>query len=422
MRSKVLPLLAILCVVAFLPTAYKLYLNVKHVSFQRIVHQGLTIFPVPEVIPLHKISRNDLFDLKLKKECNMDAFLLLNCEDGFNNQVICLMDALAFGNTLDRTVVLPTVNVFRANNPLVQDEIGENDFSRYFDVQTWRQHGLCAISRTDFFEIRKQKLGRDDKPVINFGYRLNHTDARFTPHYHKDMQEAFNRHFDVTDKTYLINSTSYSTDKSILKSFGGKTSTLPNELDLLFIPLMYQEYDFMNNRNYFISMYNVLFKSLKTNLVREAERFIANKEKGLGGEKYISIHIRRGDWWMDQCIREQKLNSIERCYPSVSHIERVMKNLLAVTGAKFVFILTNDATELLPLKEVLPIRMYGDMGRMFTGQTTEVFTDPTEQLIVDMLIAAKSQYFVGNLWSTFSLFIYHQRLLLKQELATTLWW
>jgi hypothetical protein len=413
---------------ALLPLCFKLYWDAihehKHKSLLATLTEGLGPPSMKYIIPFAKVAQSEVKIFQMSTTCNNSAFLLLNCEDGFNNQVVCIMDAMAFGKALNRTVVIPKVNIFSANNPLAIDGT-RTDFSNYFNVALWRSHGLCAITMDDFLEMRK-KTGKTDKPKITQPYRLHHLDTRFMPVYFPDIKEAFEKDVTVSGTTITIDSSSYLNDSEIVSLLRDHRSSPLDELDLFFLEIMYLEYNFVANPKYFASVYGVMFNSILPNITEQVLNFISNVEHGLAGSKYIAMHIRRGEWWHDQCTREQKnhTSDYDHCNPSLQRIESIMQNMIEITDAKFVFVLTNDATELAPLKDKIPIRLFGDMVKLFSGGNAieKSTSDQTEQLIIDMLIAAHANYFVGNLWSTFSGFIHHQRSLLGHDDRTSLWW
>ncbi|KAJ3288265.1 hypothetical protein HDU79_004991 [Rhizoclosmatium sp. JEL0117] len=290
--------------------------------------------------------------------------------------------------------------------------------SRYFDEATLEQTLPCSVISLENFET----LMKDpETETVTLDHVVFNPVAKATST--QQIQDYYTGILNYTipsiDTTHLR--MSQLTDSELLAKFGSDNS------QTLALGSAFWMYGFNRFQPYPLTRYenymddNVYAQTVKSTipsarLANITDKALKYMTKEYGSLPFVSIHIRRGDYW-NKCKRIQDLNLQRKCYPSDDTIRQRIEDLASRTRnlevPPVVYVATNTVevqTLLEPLKSKFRIIYFNDIFHHDSVIThDEEPLDPIDAALLDIDLCSKSTHFIGNFYSSFSRAIFEKR-------------
>jgi hypothetical protein len=360
-------------------------------------------------------------------------------QGGFVNALVSLIEAMAWGTVLNRTVITYPIFYEGHNNPaLVQKAVVSGvDYDKYFDMTKWNV-GTCAMTLTEYLAKRKAK-GLPEPIQITNNWAVIHSDGRYGgagpgP---REMLSKFGATFSVASdvQKHINEIDGPMTKERILQNLATESSTDKKVEDIMVVAQLFTEFAFSPEPWLLDQYWARIASSLKPHISGKVDAFIKDPKYGLGGEDYMAVHHRRTPNWHYFCTSNSF--DLRHCYPSIERIVLILKEISAKTGVKKLFLSTNtnDFSEVEALQQHFEVRIFGSLGSQLKNTIEQMKInndqanpfeapdfDVNELLLVDQMVCARATYFVGNDFSSFSWIIVRLRSVLGKARESFAWW
>ncbi|KAJ3267330.1 hypothetical protein HDU77_000043 [Chytriomyces hyalinus] len=342
-------------------------------------------------------------------------YLMFMPWEQMNNQLIGFKSACAVAKMLDRTLVLPHLgykapkNATQESSEFKVSEYVWHNFEHYFDLETLVKHLPCDfITFDNFYSLNQNRA----LPVIRYHHLGDNktSESQFREYYKSVAKLTFEKvEWDVNAYFQLSKAQILSLHAS-------------DEKQVLALGSLYWYYDFGHPVQYPLThvqdyMKNPEYERISRSLsiherIQRAVK-MDMKQAGLLDEKYVAVHVRRGDY-SEKCRElENNGDAKERCMTSLEFMRSRLTGILSAKApGRVLFISTNaDEAERRRLRQGFSSDWYTvlfqeDIRRQ--GGVEHTF-DGGDSCFYDQVIASKAQYFVGNMFSSFTRHVLEMR-------------
>jgi hypothetical protein len=304
-------------------------------------------------------------------------------------------------------------------------------FKNYFDLDKLSADLPCRfISNENFgllFDDWRQHLSIR---ILYYGHGSNTTVPGQVRSYYKMLfgDRA------VTTEEYLPDSFQLPLDRARLL-FGGRGETV------LAMSSMFWLYDFGRRVEYPLKKYydylsqpaDFMYRKIVTALwpvmriATQSMAIQAVKKNMRNGRQFVALHIRRGDYWKkcqtdfgpDSPYADSRM--LRRCYATDESIIQLLRSRFPVDRALMIYICTNGRrghAAVPPSHRKSDYDFTAFSSSLPPGWTVLMWedlhakiNDPNEIALTEQMIAVGADYFIGNLWSSFSRHIQEWRAL-----------
>ncbi|KAJ3242414.1 hypothetical protein HDU81_003120 [Chytriomyces hyalinus] len=345
-------------------------------------------------------------------DADATEYLMFMPWEQMNNQLVGFKSACAVAKMLDRALVLPHLGYKAAKNGTQESsefKVSEyvwHNFEHYFDLEMLVKHLPCDfITFDNFYSLNQNRA----LPVIRYHHLGDNktSEFQFREYYKSVAKLTFEKvEWDVNAYFQLNNA-------KILSLHAG------DKLRVLALGSMYWYYDFGSPVQYPLThmqdyMKNPEYEKISRSLsIHERVQLAAKmdmKQAGLSDEKYVAVHVRRGDY-SEKCQElESNGDMRQRCATSLEFMRLRLTGILnAQAPARVLFISTNaDEAERRRLRQGFSTDWHTVLFQEDIRQQSDVF-DGGDSCFYDQIIASKAQYFVGNMFSSFTRHILEMR-------------
>ena len=201
------------------------------------------------------------------------------------------------------------------------------------------------------------------------------------------------------------------------RPYGGVPNTawlraaLPQRLSgerVVYATYMFSQVAFENELEVFVHIRKHMV--VRADLQSIADHFVDQMRQDFG--TFLSAHVRRGD-------HQGFCKGITDCYPTTEGLIARLKEVQEREHLKGVFLAHNAApSEFQAIHDAVPnVRAF-----MPTTEMRSRFPDGRMWMVVENLIAAQADYFIGNNWSTLSANIMEERSAIGKDPTTFCYW